>query len=53
MHNQRKRLELETNDFLFLRLELKRMTESMVDEESKNPIERKDGKLEMESVRSQ
>ncbi|KAG2200571.1 hypothetical protein INT47_012357 [Mucor saturninus] len=49
MHTQRKRLELETNDFLFLRLELKRLTEAMVDEEAINPLQRKEGKLEMES----
>lgn len=44
-------MEIETNDFLFLRQELKRIADSMVDERTNNSRERKDGKIEMDNVR--
>lgn len=45
-------MEIETNDFVFLRQELKRIADSMVDEQINNSHERREGKTEIDKVRS-
>lgn len=44
-------MEIETNDLWCVRQELGKIADSMVDEQTNNSRERKEGKLEMENVK--